>query len=136
MSKDYMYRARITESPEFEDYIAFDDRGRYGENNQRRHEEWQRPVGWRASADYIEHYGTNKFFEPRTERWYKSRSSAADRVKLLGSMGYRAIVQRSAPVVWPRGHASKVDVSESAAVVDAIRTLVRAGVVKSADDLL
>ncbi|HIW98761.1 MAG TPA: hypothetical protein H9871_01315 [Candidatus Nesterenkonia stercoripullorum] len=136
MSKDYMYRARIIESPEFEEYEAFDDKGLYGESPGRRWVTWHRPVGWRASEDYIDHYGTNKFFEPRTERWYKSRSSAADRVKLLGSMGYRAIVQRSAPVVWPRGHASKVDVSESAAVVDAIRTLVRAGVVKSADDLL
>lgn len=125
-----LYRTHIVSYPEFEEYLAFDDR------NEPHTEPWHRPVGWEASADYIEHYGTNKFFEPRTERWYKSRSSAADRASLLNSMGYVAIVQRSAPVEWPADGQEKVNDSSAREVVDAIRTLVKAGVVRSADDLL
>ena len=131
-----MYRTQIVEYPEFEDYTAWDDRGLYGENTGRRWEEWSRPVGWEPSDDYMEHYRTNKFFEPNTDRWYKSRSSAGDRARLLNSMGYVAIVQRSAPVQRPADGQKKVSSSESANVLAAIRTLVRAGVVKSADDLL
>lgn len=135
MTNDYMYRARILEQPEWEEYEAFDERDR-GYGTQRRWEKWHRPVGWLASADYVEHYQSDKFFEPNTDRWFKSRSSAASRVSLLRSMGYEAIVQRSAPVVWPSGSATKVETSESSNVLAAIKTLVRAGVVKSADDLL
>lgn len=127
-----LYRAQIIDYPEFEDYYAFDyDRGR--------HEtavEWSCPVGWEASDEYIERRQTNKFFEPSTDKWYRSRSSAAGRVSLLESMGYRAVVQQSAPVEWPEKGQKKVNDSESRRVLDAIRTLVRAGVVKSADDLL
>lgn len=131
-----MYRTQIIEYPEFEDYTAFDDRKWHVDDDTRRWEEWSRPVGWVASDDYVERYQTNKFFEPSTDRWYKSRSSAGDRARLLNSMGYVAIVQRSAPVQWPADGQKKVNDSESRRVMDAIRTLVRAGVVKSADDLI
>lgn len=132
MTDDYMYRAHIIEDPEFETYFTWDHRG----DDLVRGIEWNRPVGWEASADYIERFRTNKFFEPDTWKWFKSRSSASSRVKLLESMGYRAIVQRSAPVQWPADGKKRVDTSESRRVIDAIRTLIRAGVVKSADDLL
>lgn len=135
MANDYMYRARILEYPEFEQYEAFDDKGLYGEATERRWQKWSRPVGWSASADYVEHFKTDKFFEPSTGRWYKSRSSVAERVKLLNSMGYKAIVQRSAPVVWPTGSQSKVEESGALDVGAAIHVLKRAGLIKSADDL-
>lgn len=135
MTNDYMYRARILEQPEWEEYEAFDERDR-GYGPECRWETWHRPAGWVASADYVERHQSDKFFEPNTDRWFKSRFSAASRVSLLRSMGYEAIVQRSAPVVWPSGAGTKVDVSESQTVLAAIKTLVRAGVVKSADDLL
>lgn len=124
-----LYRTHIVSYPEFEEYLAFDDR------NEPHTESWRRPVGWEASADYIEHYGTNKFFEPRTERWYKSRSSAADRAALLNSMGYVALVQQSAPVLWPADGQKKIDNSEARQITAAIRVLKRAGLIKSADEL-
>lgn len=133
MSKDYMYRAQILDYPEFEEYEAFDSSGRYGEGTTR--EMWHRPVGWVASEDYVERYDSDKFFEPSTSKWYKSRSSASDRVKLLASMGYTAIVQRSAPIIWPAGDAERVDDSAGREIQTAIRTLLAAGVIKSADEL-
>lgn len=99
---NHMYRAHIVERPEFERYVAFDDRT--GEQRV----EWSRPVGWEASPAYIERFHSDKFFEPSTDKWFRSRSSAKARVDLLNEMGYRAIVQRSAPVVWPLGDREKV----------------------------
>lgn len=106
-----MYRAQIIERPEFETYFAFDERNFRGLDG----EEWSCPLGWEATPDYIERFGTNKYFEPDTDKWFKSRSSAASRVALLESMGYRAIVQRSAPVVWPRDGEARVSVSPDVA---------------------
>ena len=125
-----MYRTQIVDQPEWEEYLAWDRRE--GELSK---EWWHRPVGWEASPDYIERYETNKFFEPRTERWYKSRSSAAARAALLNSMGYVAIVQQSAPVLWPADGQKKIDNSEARQITAAIRVLKRAGLITSADEL-
>lgn len=134
MARGCMYRAQIIEQPEWEEYLAFDDKPRYpGQPGQ---ELWHRPVGWEASPDYIERFGTDKFFEPNTDRWYKSRSGAKARVDLLNSYGYRAIVQRSAPVVWPKEGEEKVSASEATRVRDAIRVLKDAGLIDSADEIL
>lgn len=116
---DYMYRAHVVEAPEFDDYIAFDERT--GEKAV----EWSRPVGWAASAAYVERFRTNKFFEPNTDKWFKSRSSAKRRVDLLNSMGYVAIVQRSAPVQWPKYRQERVP--EKANVAEALRIVRDAG---------
>lgn len=116
---DYMYRAHIIDYPEFEAYTAFDERT--GEEAV----EWFRPVGWKASPDYIERFRTNKFFEPNTDKWFKSRSSAKRRVDLLNSMGYIAIVQRSAPVQWPKDGQERVP--ENANVAEALRIVRDAG---------
>lgn len=126
MPKPYLYRAHIIEYPEFEDYIVEDFSGRYGGHNFAF--EWQRPVGWEADAEYIERFKTTKYFEPDTSKWFKSRSSAKARVDLLNSMGYTAIVQRSAPVVWPAGDKDRVDESEVGEVLHAIGVLKRAGI--------
>lgn len=115
-----MYRAQIVEYPEFETYWAFDHRNHYGDSS-----EWRRPVGWEASPDYIERFMTDKFFEPNTDKWFKSRSSAASRAELLNSMGYVAIVQRSAPVEWPRDGEKSVDTSPD--VAGALRVVRAAG---------
>lgn len=124
-----MFRVQIIEYPVFEEYESWDARGLYGEVQGVRRQMWRRPAGWVASADYVERYKSDKFFEPDTDRWFKSRSSAADRVRLLRSMGYEAIVQRSAPVVWPADGVEKVDTSTDAKVAEAVQTLIRAGVI-------
>lgn len=126
----YMYRAHITSEPQFETYTAFDNRELEPQS-----QEWNRPVGWTASPEYIERFNTDKFFEPRTDKWFKSRSSAAERVKLLRSMGYGAIVQRSAPIEWPAPGEEKVTVSASRQVQQAVKTLIEVGIIRSADDL-
>ncbi|MCX7491505.1 hypothetical protein OS127_03045 [Corynebacterium sp. P6129] len=131
---DYMYRTQIISEPEFERYEAFDDNETYVHDG-RRYETWYRPVGWVASPDYVDHYKTNKYFEPRVSRWYKSRSSAAERAKLLNDMGYTAIVQRSAPIVWPKDGQKRVEVSEGQKLRSAINTLVAAGLISGADEL-
>ena len=132
MSNNYMYRAHIIEEPEFEEYEAFDHRGFDGTERRFR---WGRPVGWEASAEYVERFKTNKFLEPDTNKWFKSRSSAMDRVKLLRSMGYTAIVQRSAPVVWPANGKERVENGEGRRIQAAIKTLLDAGIIQSADQL-
>lgn len=128
-----MYRVQIIEYPEFETYTAWDDRPLYRNGPDRHWSECRRPVGWEPAADYIEHFKTTKFFEPDTDRWWRSRSSAGDRARLLNNMGYVAIVQRSAPVRWPADGEKKVDVSDNARVAAAVRTLVRAGVLRISD---
>ncbi|WP_284785284.1 hypothetical protein [Corynebacterium rhinophilum] len=127
MRENTIYRAHIVEYPEFEQYEAFDERGEGGA--------WTCPVGWTADADYIERFGTNKYFEPDTSKFYKSRSSAKARVDLLNSMGYRAIVQRSAPVEWPADGKEKIQPGEALEVAKAVGVLKRAGVIQSADEL-
>lgn len=127
MRENTLYRAHIVEYPEFEQYEAFDDREESGV--------WTRPVGWTADADYIERFGTDKYFEPDTSKFYKSRSSAKARVDLLNSMGYEAIVQRSAPVEWPADGQERVSESSPLGVPEAIAVLKQAGIIQSADEL-
>lgn len=127
MRENTLYRAHIVEYPEFERYEAFDERGEGGV--------WTCPVGWTADADYIERFGTNKYFEPNTDKFYRSRSSAKARVDLLNSMGYEAIVQRSAPVEWPAECKEKVESGQALEVAKAVGVLKRAGIIQSADEL-
>lgn len=115
-----LYRAYIVDAPEFEEYIAWDER--YGEREEAL---WERPVGWEPDAAYVERFKSNKFFEPNTDKWFKSRSSAKARVDLLNSMGYVAIVQRSAPVQWPKDGQERVP--ENANVAEAMRIVQDAG---------
>lgn len=129
MIENPMYRVHITSEPEFETYEAWDDRTDEVE-------EWRRPVGWRPDASYIERFHTSKYFPPRTDGWYKSRSSAARRVKHLEELGYTAIVQRSAPVEWPADGQKSVNLTESQQVIRAIHTLVEYKVIPSADTIL
>lgn len=128
-----LYRAHIVEYPEFEEYLAVDNPGtEYAE------ESWEwRPVGWEADAHYIEKFRTTKWLEPDTNKWFRSRSSAKRRVDLLEAAGYRAVVQQSAPVVWPAGDATRVEpASDRQRARAAIRTLIELGIVDSADHLL
>ncbi len=126
----YLYRAQILDYPEFEEYFAFDNRVTAGEECV-----WERPVGWEPSEWYVERFKTNKFFEPDTSKFYRSRSSAKDRVDLLNSMGYRAIVQRSAPVEWPADGKEKMQSGQALEVAKAVGVLKRAGVIQSADEI-
>lgn len=125
-----LYRAQILDYPEFEEYIAFDNRVTPGEEYV-----WERPIGWEPSEWYIERFKTNKYFEPDTSKLYRSRSSAKDRVDLLKSMGYRAIVQRSAPVEWPADGKEKIQSGQALEVAKAVGVLKRAGIIQSTDEL-
>lgn len=125
-----LYRAQILDYPEFEEYIAFDNRVTPGEEYV-----WERPIGWEPSEWYIERFKTNKYFEPDTSKFYRSRSSAKARVDLLNSMGYIAIVQRSAPVEWPADGQERVEAKQPVGVSEAIAVLKQAGVIQSADEL-
>ncbi|WP_293817638.1 hypothetical protein [uncultured Corynebacterium sp.] len=130
MKETSLYRAHIVEEPQFEQYYAFDER------DQAERIEWSKPIGWEPSTEYVERFKTNKWIEPDTSKWFKSRSSAVARVKLLQDAGYKAIVQKSAPVEWPNGDEQKVNGSQAGEVLTAIKTLVRHGVIKSADEIL
>lgn len=130
MKETSLYRAHIVEEPKFEQYYAFDER------DQAERIEWSKPIGWEPSTEYVERFKTNKWIEPDTGKWFKSRSSAVARVKLLQDAGYKAIVQKSAPVEWPNGDEQKVNDSQAGEVLTAIKTLVRHGVIKSADEIL
>ena len=79
-------------------------------------EKWSKPIGWEPSAEYLERFKTSKWIEPDTSKWFKSRSSAASRVKLLEDAGYRAVVQKSAPVEWPDGDGKSVWTSRKPSV--------------------
>ena len=125
----YLYRAQIIGYPEFEEYEAFDYRYEPFETT------WEKPVGWEPDEDYIHCFKSNKYFEPDTSKFYKSRSSAKARVDLLNSMGYRAIVQRSAPVEWPADGKEKMQSGQALEVAKAVGVLKRAGVIQSADEI-
>ncbi|MFS0295176.1 hypothetical protein ACL1CZ_13550 [Corynebacterium striatum] len=125
----YLYRAQIIGYPEFEEYEAFDYRYEPFETT------WKKPVGWEPDEDYINRFKSNKYFEPDTSKFYRSRSSAKARVDLLNSMGYEAIVQRSAPVEWPADGKERVQPSQALEVAKAVGVLKRAGIIRSADEL-
>ncbi|HCD1919244.1 TPA: hypothetical protein NBI62_002562 [Corynebacterium striatum] len=125
----YLYRAQIIGYPEFEEYEAFDYRYEPFETT------WEKPVGWEPDEEYINRFKSNKYFEPDTSKFYRSRSSAKARVDLLNSMGYEAIVQRSAPVEWPAECKEKVQPSQALEVAKAVGVLKRAGIIQSADEL-
>ena len=127
----YLYRAHIIRYPEFEEYEAFDDRYKPFETTWT----WKKPVGWEPNEDYINRFKSNKYFEPNTDKFYRSRSSAKARVDLLNSMGYIAIVQRSAPVEWPAECKEKVESGQALEVAKAVGVLKRAGIIQSADEL-
>lgn len=127
----YLYRAHIIRYPEFEEYEAFDDRYKPFETTWT----WKKPVGWEPNEDYINRFKSNKYFEPDTSKFYRSRSSAKARVDLLNSMGYEAIVQRSAPVEWPADGQERVESGQALEVAKAVGVLKRAGIIQSADEL-
>ncbi|MFW9156274.1 hypothetical protein ACOJA9_10595 [Corynebacterium striatum] len=125
----YLYRAQIIGYPEFEEYEAFDYRYEPFETT------WEKPVGWEPDEEYINRFKSNKYFEPDTSKFYRSRSSAKARVDLLNSMGYEAIVQRSAPVEWPADGKENVESGQALEVAKAVGVLKRAGIIRSADEL-
>lgn len=139
MTSQPMYRAHIVEYPSTESREVFKTRTvDYGEGWEEETHDYiaHVPEGWEPSQWYIDRFGTNDWIEPDTSKWFKSRSSAADRVEILNNAGYTAIVQRSEPVVWPADGQKKVPDSGVHQVQQAIRTLKRAGLIKSADELI
>lgn len=117
MSNQYLYRAHIVSLPEMEerecfrirDVVEVDADGRKFLLKEEDKFTSAAPKGWQPTQDYVDRFNTNAFIEPSTTKLYQSRSGAKARVELLESFGYRAIVQRSAPIVWPEGDNTTVE---------------------------
>ncbi|ORL01545.1 hypothetical protein [Prescottella equi] len=131
----HLYRVQITSEPEWEERPVWRDRtilDERGADSTVRTEFVDRvPAGWYPTGDYIENMGTNAWIMPKTEgRWF-SRSSAAHRRRILEDVGFTAIIQRSAPIVWPEDGEEQVrlEVGPAERIADAIAVLQRAGII-------
>lgn len=60
------------------------------------------PPGWEPDVDYVSRQGTTEFRWPSTRRWYRSRSAALRRARLIESYGAKTTIEESEPVQWPR----------------------------------
>lgn len=129
---DHLYRVDIISQPEWEERWCFDT----NHEGDRVEGYWPCPDGWEPHQEYIDRFGTSRWIEPALDKAWRSRSSAAMRRDILNAAGYLAIVQRSAPIVWPEDGNERVNDSEASQVAQAIRVLKRAGLIKSADEIL
>lgn len=127
-----LYRAHIIRYPEMQEVYA----ERHLDHPEDGGDYFPRPVGWTPDANYVSRFRTERWIEPDTSKFFKSRSSAQARVDILREAGYDAIVQQSAPVQWPRDGQKRVEVSDWERIKRAVRELVDLGVIKSADEIL
>lgn len=103
--KHYLYRVQIVDYPKgalMEDPLY---PGSLIENPS-----W-RPEGWAPDEEWVERYGRHTghdFYWPSTRREWRSRSSAMRRKQLIEGYGAKAIIQRSAEIVWPEDGHEKV----------------------------
>ena len=132
---DYYYRVQITAQPEWEERICFNTYKHGPHAGERYYTEEMCPVGWEPNDDYIKQFGTSKWIEPNLDRAWRSRSSAAIRRDILEAAGYKAIIQRSAPIQWPADGEERISNSAASEVLDAMAVLSRAGLV-NVDDLI
>ncbi|MEU9516826.1 hypothetical protein [Micromonospora sp. NPDC048169] len=103
--KHYLYRVQIVEYPEGALLENPHYPGHLIENPG-----WQ-PEGWAPDEEWVERYGRHTgrdFYWPSTRREWRSRSSAMKRKQLIESYGAKAIIQRSAEIVWPEDGQEKV----------------------------
>lgn len=129
---EYLYRVDIVSQPEWEERFCFDT-----DHEGERHKTLEHcPVGWEPHDDYIDRFGTDKWIEPLLDKGWRARSSAAIRRDILNDAGYVAIVQRSAPIKWPEDGQERVNSTEGKEIAAAIRVLKRAGLIRSADEIL
>ena len=101
--KRYLYRVQVTKWPEGSMKPDPFDPG-----FSRPDPNWA-PEGWNPNPEWVERFGRDsgrRFFWPKTEgREFKSRSAARRLKNLIESYGAKAIIQRSAEIVWPEdGH--------------------------------
>lgn len=93
-----LYRVRIIEYPE--DALKRDE---FDPDYSYPDPDWK-PEGWAPDAEWIERFGRDtgdQFFWPSTRKEWKSRGPAVARKALIEFYGAKAIVQRSAEIVWP-----------------------------------
>jgi hypothetical protein len=94
----FLYRVQILEYPE-----GALIRDPYVPDAMYENPHW-RPEGWAPDEEWIERYGRHTgsdFYWPSTRKEWRSRSSAMKRKQLIESYGAKAIIQRSARIVWP-----------------------------------
>lgn len=113
---DYMWRVQVVARPEWEEFEAWETVEDVTHSFMDR-----RPAGWVASESYVERFHTTKYIMPKVDKWYKSRSGASERAKLLRSHGFEVVVQRSAPLVWPRFGEERVVKESHSDVLDVVR---------------
>lgn len=61
---------------------------------------WE-PPGWTPSARYRNTVGGTQFGWPSTNAWYRTRSAALRRARLLESFGAAVVIDRSDEITWP-----------------------------------
>lgn len=96
--KRYLYRVQIVAYPK-----GATEPHPYIPEWTRLNPSWE-PPGWDPDPEWIERFGRNTggaFFWPKTDREFKSRSSARRLKNLIESYGATAVIQRSAEIVWP-----------------------------------
>lgn len=97
MRGQFLYRVQIVEYPDGA-LITDENDPRCGQPDP----DWS-PEDW-APDDYwigAQGRGSDEFFWPSTYREWRSRSSAVKRKELIERYGAKAIIQRSARIVWP-----------------------------------
>ncbi|WP_280320178.1 hypothetical protein [Nocardia wallacei] len=97
MNSQFLYRVQIVEYPEGA-LITDENDPRCGEPDP----DWK-PEGWDPEEYWIDTHGRGSanFFWPSTYKEWRSRGPAVARKALIESYGAKAIVQRSAEIVWP-----------------------------------
>ncbi|MGH3644367.1 MAG: hypothetical protein ACRDUX_35715, partial [Mycobacterium sp.] len=60
------------------------------------------PPGWQPDEDYVRRNRTSEFRWPSTNRYYRSRSGARRRARLIESFGATVTIEQSRAIVWPR----------------------------------
>ncbi|QNJ91187.1 hypothetical protein HZU40_23630 [Mycolicibacterium fluoranthenivorans] len=60
------------------------------------------PPGWEPDEQYVRRNRTSEFRWPSTDYWYRSRSGARRRARLIESYGATVTIEESQPILWPR----------------------------------
>ena len=107
----YRYRVQITAYPEGSlKRSLYDPDALYPDRD------WA-PEGWDPDPEWVARHGRDsgrRFFWPKTDgREFKSRSAARRLKSLVESYGAKAIIQRSAEIVWPEDGQERINTQTS-----------------------
>jgi len=97
---DCLYRVRITSYPHgacilMQPFLPQSDKWSWMPVS-----DWA-PPRWTPSARYRNTTGGTRFSWPSTNTWYRTRSAALRRARLLESFGASVVIDRSDAIIWP-----------------------------------